>query len=437
MAVLQRDKSTIYGLNTDLAQLQQADALEAQNRVKDVNDIKTSIDSLTTGTQQKIDQVQANVDLLSTNVNKRIDDVNTALTDADTTIKNSITALDTKTTAADEALDGRLDIVEGGVSVVGSIAKAEFDAKAYADNIVDALKNGRVTALEDIVAIIDGDSSVDGSFRKAIADLVGLAPEALNTLQEIAQSIANDPNLDSTLRTLITTTITSAKAEIRGEVSDKFDTLKEVEDALNILNNPDETVDGSLAKILKDSKDWAINEINKSSTDLNNKLTTEATTRQTNDEALQANVDNVSKSILGTGTGSSFVGYAADNTNYLGTAVSLKEADKALDSAIKALDNDTFSKAETTEAIRVGGTKFATEFITVIDNKITLQNAPKDGMILNFSTVRHTDELDRSFDIPVLVTSNASGLEFQLYPNTTGQFDNKVVVVQYPFTPVA
>jgi len=67
--------------------------------------------------------------------------------------------------AADSALSARLDIVEG--SGEGSVAKAESDAKAYAD--------------------------------QKIADLVNSAPAVLDTLKELSDAIGGDQNFAATI----------------------------------------------------------------------------------------------------------------------------------------------------------------------------------------------------------------------------------------------
>jgi hypothetical protein len=94
-------------------------------------------------------------------------------------------------------LDGRLDILEGGVTVEGSVAKAEQDAKDYAD--------------------------------QQIAALVDSAPALLDTLNELAAALGDDPNFAASITATITNgdaaTLVSAKgytdtkvAVVQGEV---------------------------------------------------------------------------------------------------------------------------------------------------------------------------------------------------------------------------
>lgn len=93
---------------------------------------------------------------------------------------------------------------------------------------------------------------------------------------------------------------------------------------------------------------------------------------------------------------------------------------------------EVYSKTETASLISQGGAEGIMEVLTVIDNKIVLSHSPKNGLILNFATVRHTDANLVSWDIPVIKdNTDVTGKTFTLSPDTTGQFDNKTVSVQY------
>ena len=58
--------------------------------------------------------------------------------------------------------------------------------------------------ISDLLTIVNGDSSTDGSFRKAIADLIASAPEDLDTLKEIADKLAGNDDLHTALNQAIT-----------------------------------------------------------------------------------------------------------------------------------------------------------------------------------------------------------------------------------------
>ena len=58
--------------------------------------------------------------------------------------------------------------------------------------------------ISDKLAIVNGDSNTEGSFRKAIADVVAAAPEDLDTLKEIADKLAGNDDLHTALNQAIT-----------------------------------------------------------------------------------------------------------------------------------------------------------------------------------------------------------------------------------------
>lgn len=63
---------------------------------------------------------------------------------------------------------------------------------------------GKEKEISDKLAIVDGDSNTEGSFRKAIADVIAAAPEDLDTLKEIADKLADNDDLHTALNQAIT-----------------------------------------------------------------------------------------------------------------------------------------------------------------------------------------------------------------------------------------
>lgn len=64
--------------------------------------------------------------------------------------------------------------------------------------------------LSNLVNIINGDSNTKGSFRKIIKDLIGGAPEAYDTLKEIADKLKNNDDLYTAISNTIATKATTA-----------------------------------------------------------------------------------------------------------------------------------------------------------------------------------------------------------------------------------
>lgn len=199
---------------------------------------------LTSSIAQEVLDRQAAVTQLSTSTQALIQAEANARVDADDAFQSDITDL-----------DARLDTLEG--SGEGSVAKAEADAKAYAD--------------------------------QKIAQLVDSAPALLDTLNELAAALGDDPNfatsITSTISTGDATTLSSANTYTDGKVAVVQGEVDAVEIALaaeitNRINdvNAEEaraisaegllsgrlniiegavTVEGSVAKAEQDAKDYA------------------------------------------------------------------------------------------------------------------------------------------------------------------------------------
>lgn len=73
--------------------------------------------------------------------------------------------------AADAALDSRLDTLEAGDTVEGSVAKAEADAKAFAQSLVSAEETARIAAVSaEATARASADSTLQSSLNQEISD---------------------------------------------------------------------------------------------------------------------------------------------------------------------------------------------------------------------------------------------------------------------------
>lgn len=92
-----------------------------------------------------------------------------------------------------------------------SLLEAEKSARAKGDEDLSAKikaeqtrAEGKEKQISDKLAIVDGDSNTEGSFRKAIADVIAAAPEDLDTLKEIADKLAGNDDLHTALNQAIT-----------------------------------------------------------------------------------------------------------------------------------------------------------------------------------------------------------------------------------------
>jgi hypothetical protein len=77
--------------------------------------------------------------------------------------------------AGDDALDARLDVVEGDMNTVGSIAKAQKDAEDFAQDLVNAENAAMLAAVAGVQADVDqNEADADASFAAASAARVTL-----------------------------------------------------------------------------------------------------------------------------------------------------------------------------------------------------------------------------------------------------------------------
>lgn len=101
--------------------------------------------------------------------------------------------------------------IENGNYVTKDLLEAEKSARTKSDEDLNTKikaeqtrAEGKEKQISDKLAIVDGDSNTEGSFRKAIADVIAAAPEDLDTLKEIADKLAGNDDLHTALNQAIT-----------------------------------------------------------------------------------------------------------------------------------------------------------------------------------------------------------------------------------------
>jgi hypothetical protein len=311
MAIILRHKSTIQGLTADLAALVAADAAEAAARA-------------------------------------------TAVTAEETA---RIAAVLTEETARIAAV---LAEENARIAAVSAEETARIAGDTASANALTSHINGAFTTYKNLLDLVNGDSLTDGSFRKAIADVVAAAPEALNTLKEIADYINVNP--DATVADAIINSVTNAVNALKGDVTSAMDTLGEIE------------------------------------------------------AAVTAEVTNRTAAVSAEETAR----LAADAAETAARAAAISSLDTAL-------------RAYTDSVASSNGATAKLESVMVAGNKIVLAFPPKGGIngVLNFGTVRHVDG-GVAYDAPVLADgTDATGKTFVVSVDTSGEWDGKIVQVQY------
>lgn len=138
-----------------------------------------------------------------------------------------------------DAVDDKF--IESGYVTKG-LLEAETSARTKGDEDLGAKikaeqtrAEGKEKEISDKLAIVDGDSNTEGSFRKAIADVIAAAPEDFDTLKEIADKLAGNDDLHTALNQAITekadasalanevTRATGAESDLQAAIDTKAD----------------------------------------------------------------------------------------------------------------------------------------------------------------------------------------------------------------------
>lgn len=108
--------------------------------------------------------------------------------------------LEAETTRATEQ-ENKLKTLIGAETSARTRGDEDLGSKIKAEQ---TRAEGKEKEISDKLAIVDGDSNTEGSFRKAIADVIAAAPEDLDTLKEIADKLAGNDDLHTALNQAIT-----------------------------------------------------------------------------------------------------------------------------------------------------------------------------------------------------------------------------------------
>lgn len=205
---------------------------ETANRIQGDKTLDEKIDQKERESKERDNVLQQNI---NTEKQERVN--------ADTQLRNDLTAEVNRAKASENALSS---------DIQAEATKRENDDNTIKDNLNAEVT--RATAKENEIKaevdVINGDSTTEGSFRKAIADVVGAAPETYDTLKEIADKLKDNDDLHTAINDAIATKATTvalnkeiarakaAEAENKAEIAAEAARAKEVEgdNALAIQN---------------------------------------------------------------------------------------------------------------------------------------------------------------------------------------------------------
>lgn len=249
--------------------------------------------------------------------------------DKDTEHTNSLNQLSAKidtekerAKAAEKANADAIEVINGDSSTVGSIAHSLADAKHYTDDEVAKAKQYADTQLQLTIDSYATKKHVDDRIKA----VVGTAPEALDTLGEIATVLNGNGDAITAINGVLTGKANSSDVYTKSETDNKVKTVNDAlnaeisrstaiddiltsdlqievsrakaaekanADAIAILNGDKNTI-GSIAHCLDDSKHYTDDEIAKIKAEQNTALANFATKNEVNavDGKLTAHISN-------------------------------------------------------------------------------------------------------------------------------------------------
>ena len=112
--------------------------------------------------------------------------------------------------ATKDLLENEVNRATRKEDILNTLIENETDARSSKDTeLENSIAEEKIRAqnkekqISDLLTIVNGDSSTDGSFRKAISDVIASAPEDLDTLKEIADKLAGNDDLHTALNQAI------------------------------------------------------------------------------------------------------------------------------------------------------------------------------------------------------------------------------------------
>lgn len=145
--------------------------------------------------------------------------------------------------AQDKVLNDALEIVNGDVETSGSIKKSLADAKAYTDAEIGKAKLANDVSLAhtlvDYATVVEVD--------RKISEIVGTAPEALDTLGKISSALSQDNDAINAINEVLSGKANSSDVYAKTEVDTKVTTLTNaISTEVTNRTNSDVTINGRI-----------------------------------------------------------------------------------------------------------------------------------------------------------------------------------------------
>ena len=331
-----------------------------------------------------------------------------------TSIAGLVAQLATLNNSATSSADA-LSVINGDVDTAGSLLKLEADMHSYADGKVDGIDLSQIDANKDAIALLNNtDDTVDGSIAKSIKTVKDERTTYFtDQFDDLQTDIGTNTSAISTLvgASDVDGSVKKAIADVINGAPEDFDTLKEIADELGDLDS----AHTATLNTISTTKTDLIASIDAVNTDLQDYKTTaqgliddEVTAR---DNAITTAVNDYK---------------AIADGKFLQISNNFSEITAETDKATARGNLGVLSESETVTKINDAKDLFKLENKTVSNGIITLPSSVSLALIDHVYIIYANNE----YDTPTVIAGDNAG-EYKVYMYFEGDLDDTDVEVQY------
>lgn len=223
----------VHNVSDKVSKLAEVDNIynkaEVDTMLTDVNNTLSTVSTKLDITDGKADAEIVRAKSVESELSDEIKNLKSAASDKNTETADAITALAAdlikevaRAKAAEKVNADAITILTGDSATPGSVKKSLSDAKEYTDIELAKLSVAKNAELADALKNYTTVSDVD----KKISEVIGTAPEALDTLGKISTALSADSDAISAINGVLAGKANSADIYTKSELNTKFTEVK-------------------------------------------------------------------------------------------------------------------------------------------------------------------------------------------------------------------
>ena len=213
---------------------------------------------------------------------------NEEFAEAINTVNANLTLEIARAKANEKINSDAIAIINGDIEVNGSIKKTLADSKSYTDAEIAKLSLAKDAEIADTLKSYATNEGVD----KKISEVIGTAPEALDTLGKISFALSQDSDAITAINDVLSGKASSEDVYTKSEIDSKVTAVNNSVSTLETkVDNADSTINGRIDDLVAKVSGIETNVDTNYST-LSDAITAEETTRKAQDKAISDKVDS-------------------------------------------------------------------------------------------------------------------------------------------------